>query len=69
MRRIAASSVILWFVMVILLAGNHAGGGDHASVMHHADRARNHPVQPVERYRRDMSTELAGQSLYEGDEG
>jgi hypothetical protein len=68
MRRIAASSVILWFVAAILLAGNHAGSAivPVSIIMLIGLAAIRFSLWS--RYRRDMRAELAGQSFPQNED-
>jgi hypothetical protein len=67
MRLIAASSVILWFVMAILLAGNHAGSAIlPVSIIMLVGLAVIR-ISLWSRYRRDLRAELAGQSFPQGE--
>lgn len=63
MRRIAAGSVILWFVMVILLAGNDAGGAIIPMSIIMLIVLAAIRVTLWSRYRRDMKAELTTQQF------
>jgi membrane protein implicated in regulation of membrane protease activity len=65
MRRIAAGSVILWFVLALFLAGSHAGSAivPVSIVMLIGLAAIRFSLW--RRYRRDMSAELVGQDVPE----
>ncbi|HEY4779956.1 MAG TPA: hypothetical protein VIH47_10220 [Solirubrobacterales bacterium] len=67
--RLTAGSIVLWFILVLFLAGSHAGSAIVPVSILMLVGLIIIRVNLWNRYRRDMRVELAGQNFPQGEDG